>query len=525
MKRSRRPAPAAPQRTGKNAADDSSDEGGMTEKTSISAQTIAGSKAATAVVGSISKKLKLERAMDAGSKGLFADEEELDEKRPLPSVIASMAPCKTLPLPTNEALAGEYANTISASSSERRMRSRTEGKGTRATKRRIFTQLFAPGDTTPLMTAALAMEDASQHSTVITLPGPGVPPGRVPPMVRLDLSKPPPAVADLRPLMLYYPLFEPTEPRTVEQLLEELRNYIVAQMDALYQDAAQVERVPYVGMPEECKEYVDRLHQPPYREKIASAVLKRELSAPDIPCISRAYLARYYRQANPHDNERPCCNTTQCKSLHIPNHPSNSQITPASEKSGASPVTSERKQHVPVSHHNSGLGLGGSRHIDAYTDLRLAINASTLTQRSSLPSSGHYPSVSSLVICREFLHPDQELALSHTGGVLPETVGPCLVCIIFHTTSLYFNYLRKNVRVNGDASLPDAVVPDCLQSFSVRVSQPGEYRPEALLPIMANGRHMGIVAPFPKFQVNWFRWEFDPPTRIYSVVEQNMDFR
>jgi len=365
--------------------------------------------------------------------------------------------------PSERAVSDEYRATAASAGNggikpqqNKTRRSRSQKAGQFAKQ---LDRLFPDSATTSkALAASRKIEDALTHST---LPS-HVPRAPPPPKAKADFSRT--NDADVRPMAHYYSTFEPSVVKTAEQLVGELCAKLYSQLVALHSDQRMSDVVPYEP-PEQFPEFQQRVEEPPYRQRMAALTQNRELKAPHVPLVARAYLAKYRRPANPMLHERPCASAMDCMSLRLPNHPLD--LATNSQRFGAN--------------------------TDRLFFVRQALSAHAVADPTSIASakdaSGPAPiafSPERLIICREFLLPDEENAFL-TRGDLPPRHGKCIVCTVFDVARDFFAYRQKGASERA---------PECLQSFQVEVDCPGGYSKDACLPLGAAGRSTGIFYPY-----------------------------
>jgi len=268
--------------------------------------------------------------------------------------------------------------------------------------------------------------------------------------------------ADVRPMAHYYSTFEPAVVKSAKQLVDDLRTKIRSQIVALHSDQRARDVIPY-DPPETFPEFRERVADPPYRQKMASLTANRpDLKAPHVPLVARSYLAKYRQPANPMKHERPCSEAMDCMSLRLPNHPLD-LATAAQRFKG---------------------------NVDRLFPVREALATHAVADASSnIAAAAAAPvgfSPERLIICREFLLPEEENAFLTTGA-LPVRHGKCAICTIFEVARDFFAYRQKGASERA---------PECLQSFQVEVDVPGGYSKDSCLPLGSAGRSTGIFFPY-----------------------------
>lgn len=407
-----------------------------------------------------------------------------------------VAPPPPPQMPSERAIVEEYhataASTGEGKTQKKRSRSQKAGQF-----QKTLEKLFPPGKTSSkALEAAMAKGVAEEAPAAGAPPAPMLPPIKPPPVavVRASTSE---ARVEVRPMSHYYSTFEPSVVKTPRQLADELYQKLMSQLEALYSDHRLHDEIPYAP-PESFAEYVGRLETPPYRQRMAALTQGRELRALDVPVVTRVYISKYLRPANPNLRERPCSRGYGCMSLKLNNHP-----------------------HNTVEHARRFMS-----NVDRLFPMRQALAAQTTLASTSIATQQPPPatpptavgemgfSPERLIVCREFLLPDEENAFFQSGE-LPAHPGKCIVCTIFEVTCAYYQYRQKG---------PSERAPECLQSFQVDVDVPGGYSKEACLGLGKAQRESGIFYPYPAFELHHYSWRCDQ-SGVYKVEEQNMDFQ
>lgn len=401
---------------------------------------------------------------------------------------------KPAAFPSERAVSDEYRATAASAGNggikpQKRPRSRSQKAGQFAKQ---VDRLFPDEKTSSkALAASRRVEDSMTHGTLPVGPSPPAPRAAAA-TARTEIA----AIArevDVRPMAHYYSTFEPSVVKTPDQLVGDLCDKLYSQLVALHSDQRLTDSVPY-DPPEGFPEFNERVAEPPYRQKMAALTQSRELKAPSVPLVARAYIAKYRRPANPVLRERPCAAAMNCMSLRLPNHPLD-------------------------------LATNGQRFM-ANTDrlffVRQALAVHAVADPTSIKDSAAAAAAPApiafsperLIICREFMLPDEEHAFLTTGK-LPDRHGKCVICTIFEVAREFFAYRQRGASERA---------PECLQSFQVEVDCPGGYSKDACLPLGAAGRSSGIFFPYPKFELHHYRWERDS-SDVYYVAELNVDFQ